>query len=160
MKDLTAGDRKVLLVFDGYRSHLGFQVLETLDQGNVIALALPAHTSGVTQPLDVGVFPKFKARLNDLIPQTSRTDQAVEYDVFDFCRMMSAVYREIFEPTNILAGFRKADVWPVNPDAIINAGMPLNGESSRTLCSVEDLSNMIKMKRQKLADGIGRKRSR
>lgn len=69
--------------------------------------------------------------------------------------MMSAVYREIFEPTNILAGFRKAGLWPVNPDAIINAGMPLNGESSRTLCSVEDLSNMMKMKRQKLADGIG-----
>ena len=52
-------NRKVLLVLDGYRSHMTYQALRILRNGGVIVYALPAHTSGYTQPLDVSVFGTF-----------------------------------------------------------------------------------------------------
>ena len=56
VKDLTRGGRKVLLILDGYRSHMSLAALETLDFNNAIVYALPAHTSGKTQPLDATIF--------------------------------------------------------------------------------------------------------
>lgn len=67
VSDLTVGGRKVFLLYDGYRSHMGYQVLKTLKAGGVMAYALPAHTSGDSQPLYVGVFSPFKLHLNNLI---------------------------------------------------------------------------------------------
>lgn len=54
LKDLTEGDRKVILLYDGYRSHMSLAVLELFRKKCFIAYALPAPTSGTTQPLDVG----------------------------------------------------------------------------------------------------------
>ncbi len=53
-----------LLIYDGYRSHMSFQALKILLDGNVEAYALPSHTSGITQPLDVSVFAPFKHHIN------------------------------------------------------------------------------------------------
>ena len=65
--DKTANGRKVLLVYDGYQSHLDFKLHEKLKTGNVIVYCLPAHTSGTTQPLDVGLFRPFKQYHNQLV---------------------------------------------------------------------------------------------
>ena len=40
-RPLTANYREVLLVYDGYRSHMGLKVLENFREGNVIAYGLP-----------------------------------------------------------------------------------------------------------------------
>lgn len=69
VKDLTANARKVVLAYDGCRSHLGWKVLRVLEQWGIIAVALPANASGRTQPLDLSVFPTFKQKLNDTIHQ-------------------------------------------------------------------------------------------
>lgn len=65
--DKTSDVGKVLLNYDGYRSHLGYKAIETLKAGNILAYCLPAHTSCVTQPLDDGIFGPFKVYLNEAI---------------------------------------------------------------------------------------------
>ncbi len=44
---------------------MSFQALKMLSDGNVEAYALPSHTSGITQPLDVSVFAQFKHHINE-----------------------------------------------------------------------------------------------
>lgn len=66
IEDLTTGRRKVLLIYDAHHSHMNFQVLQVLDEGGVIAFALPAHTSE-TMPLDFGVFDPWKAHIDKLL---------------------------------------------------------------------------------------------
>ena len=44
-KDLRDEGRKVLLIYDGYRSHFSLQVLEEFYKNRVILYALPSHTS-------------------------------------------------------------------------------------------------------------------
>lgn len=56
VKDLTDGSRKVLLLYDGYRSHMSLKALSIFEKAGIIACAIPAHTSGTTKPLDVGLF--------------------------------------------------------------------------------------------------------
>lgn len=56
MTHLVEGGRNVLLTYDGYRRHMTLLVLENLSTHGVIVYALPAKTSGKTQPCDTGVF--------------------------------------------------------------------------------------------------------
>ena len=70
-RDLTAGGRKVLLILDGYRGHMTYPVLRLFDASGIIVYALPAHTSGSTQPLDVSVFGPFKEYLRVSIEDLS-----------------------------------------------------------------------------------------
>ena len=70
-RDLTAGGRKVLLILDGHRGHMTYPVLRLFDASGIIVYALPAHTSGSTQPLDVSVFGPFKEHLRVSIEELS-----------------------------------------------------------------------------------------
>ena len=64
VKDLAASKRKLLLIYDAYRSHITLNVLDLFHSNNVIVYALPAHTSRKTEPLDVVMFSPFKKALN------------------------------------------------------------------------------------------------
>jgi hypothetical protein len=112
--DLTTDGRKVLLIYDGYRSHLGLEALKTLMVCGVLAYALPAHTSGTTQPLDVNVFSPFKQALNKHIQFLSTSTGYALYDVFDFAKMMRAAFDAAFTIQNIKSAFRKTGLWPLN----------------------------------------------
>ena len=59
VEPLTQEGRKVLLIYDVYRSHLSLIILELFERNNIIFYVLPAHTSGKTQPLDVVLFSAF-----------------------------------------------------------------------------------------------------
>lgn len=54
----------MILIYDGYKSHMSLQVLELFSQNKIIVYDLPAHTSGNPQPLDVVAFSVFKSSLN------------------------------------------------------------------------------------------------
>ncbi|XP_062331300.1 uncharacterized protein LOC134031609 [Osmerus eperlanus] len=54
-------ERPLLLIFDGHKSHLDLEVINTARREGVVLLCLPPHLSHVLQPLDVGLFPPLKA---------------------------------------------------------------------------------------------------
>lgn len=90
----TAG--KVLLIYGGYRAHLSLDVLEVLLKGNVVVYALPALTSGKTQPLDVVQFAAFKTALNRVVSDTSQTATYKAWDIFDVCALLREAYLQSF----------------------------------------------------------------
>ena len=53
-----------------------FRVLDMFHRAGIIAYALPAHTNGVTQPLDVGVFGPFKIHLRNLVEGLSSPENS------------------------------------------------------------------------------------
>lgn len=52
--------RPVLLIEDGHASHISIECIELARENNTHMLCLPAHTSHIVQPLDIGVFVSFK----------------------------------------------------------------------------------------------------
>ena len=67
LKLLTDDGRNILMVMDGYRSHMSVRVLEMCHHINVIVYVLPFHTSGNAQPLDVTVLSVFKSSINEAV---------------------------------------------------------------------------------------------
>ena len=60
-KKLILLARPVLLVQDGHSSHVSVDQIELAQANDIYLLCLPAHTTHILQPLDVGVFKSFKA---------------------------------------------------------------------------------------------------
>ena len=97
MKGLTTNGRRVLLIYDGYRSHMSLQVLQLFALSNIVLYTLPAHSSSKLQPLDVVAFGSFKRSLNEVIYRT--IDLFKEgATVFDICDMITRAYRTTFVP--------------------------------------------------------------
>lgn len=62
VQHLTINQRKILLILDGYRSHMSLHVLEILNDNNIIVYALPAHTSGKLSLWMIQYFRRSKPR--------------------------------------------------------------------------------------------------
>jgi hypothetical protein len=65
-------DRPVLLVYDGCASHLSLDILEEAEKLQVLLFKLPANTTHLFQPLDVGVFGPLKRQIRTEIRLFSR----------------------------------------------------------------------------------------
>ena len=132
---LLENGRKVLLIYDGYKSHLDIRVLETLKEAGVIAYALPAHTSGTTQPLDVAVFAPFKAALKDQLLRSAQS-WATTLSLNDFASIITEAYDRAFTRVNIKSGFRKTGICPFDPRALLSHALPAD-------CSPEDENRVL-----------------
>ena len=56
--------RPVVLIHDGHASHVSVELNELARANNIHLLFLPAHTSHILQPLDLGVFKSFNANFS------------------------------------------------------------------------------------------------
>jgi hypothetical protein len=58
-KNRAIGARR-LLIFDGHESHHSIEFEDLCKENNIFTLCMPAHTSHLLQPLDVGCFSPLK----------------------------------------------------------------------------------------------------
>ena len=151
---LTANARKVLVVYDWYRSHMGLKLLEILREGNIIAYALPAHTSGTTKPLDLHVFRSFKENLNTKIGQTGMHVVNMELDTFDFLRLITSAYATSFTRDNVLKSFAASSISPFNPLAVLNVPRSFSEAQVERVLGVEELSILLEEKREAKRHGM------
>ena len=124
VSDLSKHGRKLLLLYDGYRSQMSLKVLRILREGNVIAYCLPAHTSGKTQPLDLTVFGAFQHQIAANMKSISLVNHHDLFDCFDFCNILRDAYEKSFTPSNICAGFERASLWPINAEKLLDSPKP------------------------------------
>jgi hypothetical protein len=117
-----------LLVLDGHGSHLTPDFDRTCKENNIIPLCMPAHSSHLLQPLDVGCFGPLKRAYGKLIEQKGRLGYN-HIDKLDFLKAYPAAHQEVFTTENIQSGFRATGILPSNPKAVleklnINLGTP------------------------------------
>ena len=56
----SSKERPLLLLFDGLKSHVTLELLESTEKNNIILYCLPPHSLHLLQPLDVSVFGPLK----------------------------------------------------------------------------------------------------
>ena len=110
--------RPVLLVQDGHSSHISIELVEMARANDVTLLCLPAHTSHILQPLDVGVFKSFKASFNKTCGNYVRQHPGRVITTDVLASMVAQAYPTSFTPVNVLSGFKKAGVYPFNPSEV------------------------------------------
>lgn len=123
-KKILREGRKHLLLLDSHKSHIhNIKFFDLMKRNNVVVLAIPPHTSHVTQPLDSVPFSLFKRFFNKnlltWIVQTSCGSLSKE-DYFD------VFYPSWYDSMNgsaIRGGFKKTGIWPVSFENLPKAKM-------------------------------------
>lgn len=104
-----------MLICDGFESHLSINVVEFCLDKKIIPFCLPAHTSHVLQPLDVGVFSAKKTYYRQEVLKLR-----IVVTKNDFPNLLTTAHQKAFTFSNIQAGFRATGIFPYNPSIMLN----------------------------------------
>lgn len=114
----TKGAHRMLIV-DGHESHLSAEFETYCKDHKIITLCLPAHSSHITQPLDVGCFSPLKRaygqEINAFIKAHINHITKVEFLI-----AFKAAYNATMTENNVKGGFRGAGLVPFDPQAVIS----------------------------------------
>ena len=105
-----------LLILDGHVSHVSLEFIEYCEAHEIISLCLPAHTTHLLQPLDVGIFSSVGQLYREQVIQHSPFG-VVRVTVFDFLRYYQAARRNMIN--NIAGAWRGAGLHPFNPELLL-----------------------------------------
>ena len=81
-------------------------------------LCLPSHTTHLLQRLDVGVFKSFKSHYNTECRKYMMAHPGRTITTDNIAALVGAAWSHSMTPMNIMAGFRKAGAYPLNPGVI------------------------------------------
>lgn len=146
-RDLRRGGQNILLVYDGYRSHLSLEVLTEFHNNNDVVYALPSHTSGKTQPLDSVLFSAFKGALNKTVHACMGNLDQHAIDIFDMCKIIRQAYETSFTNKNIRASFLRCWIWPLDVGRLLGEPRPASSAVDAPILDVDKLSDLFEKKR-------------
>jgi hypothetical protein len=108
-----------LLVLDGHESHHSEAFEYYCTENNIITLCMPAHSSHLLQPLDVGCFSPLKKAYGQQIEDLMR-DHVAHITKDDFFPAFYTAYNTAMTEDNIRGGFRGAGLVPFNPESVLS----------------------------------------
>jgi hypothetical protein len=112
-----AGDR--LLVLDGHESHHSDAFEEYCKEHNIVTLCMPAHSSHILQPLDVGCFGPLKKAYGRQIEDMMQA-HIIHITKDDFFPAFREANFTAMTESNIRGGFRGAGLLPFDPKKVIS----------------------------------------
>lgn len=110
--------RPLLLLLDGHSSHFEPNTIDHAREKGVIIFCLPPHTTHECQPLDVSLFGALKSHWRDHCHKFYQKNPGKVISKLNFCSVFRQAWLNAVTPSNICGGFRKAGVFPLDPDAI------------------------------------------
>jgi hypothetical protein len=108
-----------LLILDGHESYHSEGFEHYCVENNIITLCMPAHSSHLLQPLDVGCFSPLKKAYGQQIKDLMR-DHVVHITKDDFFPAFHTAYNIAMTESNIQGGFRGAGLVPFNPESVLS----------------------------------------
>ena len=107
-------EEHALLVYDGHKSHINHEVINWALENKVVLFVLPAHTSHVTQPLDVSCFGPLKKIYNSCCQKFLKENPGRVITRYDVRQLASKAFVKAVTPSNAIAGFKKTGIYPLN----------------------------------------------
>ncbi|XP_059068723.1 MFS-type transporter clz9-like [Cryptomeria japonica] len=123
---------RALLIFDGHGSHVAFRTIEEARQIGIDLVTLLAHTSHKLQPLDVSVFSPFKNYFKQQRSRWMSKFPHIEIGREELETLASKAFAQALPPANIISGFRRTGIWPLNQNALENDMRPSEAFEVRT----------------------------
>ena len=114
----TRVGRYILLIVDGFGSHMTLQFFRLATASNIILFKLPAHSTHITQPLDVGVFQPYKAAHGNAIEKAVRTGDP-KFNRLTFLAALEEIRTFVFIKGTIRNAWRRCGINPFNPEIVL-----------------------------------------
>lgn len=108
-----------LLILDGHGSHLTPQFDRICAENSVIPLCMPAHSSHLLQPLDIGCFAVLKRAYSRLISNQARLGFN-HINKLDFLAEYPQAHQETFKQDTIQNSFAAAGLVPLDPERVLS----------------------------------------
>lgn len=124
----TQNFETVWLIVDGHKSRNNTLAIEYCAKHNIKILVLPAHTSHVTQPFDVGLASPMKREIRSLIERPSahiqnEVNRAISATAKQRVKLVAAIinaWHRVATPTNCASAFDKAGIFPYNVEKVLS----------------------------------------
>ena len=107
-----------LLILDGHGSHLTPQFDQICEQNKIIPLCMPAHSSHLLQPLDIGCFSVLKRAYSKEIESDIRAG-VNPITKLDFLEAYPIARAQSYKAETIKNSFAAAGLVPFNPKTVI-----------------------------------------
>jgi hypothetical protein len=117
-KTRTVGTYR-LLVIDGHESHDSAEFQQYCKDHKIVLLCMPAHSSHLLQPLDVGCFGPLKKAYGHEVNGLMR-NRITHVTKQEFLPCFKAAYKKTITASNIQGGFRGAGLVPFDPKRVIS----------------------------------------
>lgn len=114
----AVAQRPLLLLLDGHSSHFEPQCIQLAKDNDIIVFCLPPHTTHECQPLDVGLFGPLKRHWQQACHSFYQKNATQVISKYNFNQVFKDAWLNAVVPANVCAGFRKAGVFPFNPNAV------------------------------------------
>lgn len=108
-----------MIILDGHESHLSADFETYCKKKNIITLCLPAYSSYITQPLDVGCFSVLKRSYGKQLEAFIKA-HINHITKPEFFIAFVAAHNATITHENIIAGFRGTGLVPYNIDAVLS----------------------------------------
>ncbi|XP_031669824.1 uncharacterized protein LOC116359919 [Oncorhynchus kisutch] len=109
-------ERPLVLVVDQHKTHLSREVVKFCRENQVEVVCLPANTQ-VLQPLEISVFGPLKAVFSRNAARLGLVRGDLVIGKKHFSSMLREAYPQAVTKKNIMAGFKKAGIFPLNREA-------------------------------------------
>ncbi len=120
-----------MLLIDGHASHISTAAIQYCIDQNIILLCLPAHTTYLLQPLDVGVFAPLANTYKRGVHSITRYSVRYHIDKVDFLELYQKARIEAILSTNIQKAWAKSGLHPFDPELVLQHFKPnLSDQSS------------------------------
>lgn len=133
-------ERPLVLIFDGHKSPVNLEVVESARKEDVVLLCLPPYCSHILQPLDAGLFAALKQRFAALIDDAGAPNTHFAVSKKEFSSVFKRTYQMTKEEEGVRTvkeGFSKCGIYPLNRFAINGSHlMPSHSMSSEAPPSV------------------------
>jgi DDE superfamily endonuclease/Tc5 transposase DNA-binding domain len=109
-----------LLLVDQHSSHISVDFMWEAYTNKVVVLYLPAHSTYVTQPLDMAVFSALKTYYHQATADWASYDITAPIAKQEFIRAYFSASERAFTSHNIREGFSATGLWPINRHKILD----------------------------------------
>jgi hypothetical protein len=111
-------NQPIFLILDGHTTHTTPTMVKWAQTKGVHLFILPAHSSHILQPLDVAVFGPFKKFYFSECASYMKQNMGKVVTRYEIAQLASRAYLKAMTPWNIVSGFRKTGIFPLNKHAI------------------------------------------
>ena len=110
--------RPLLLLLDGHSSHYEPATINLAKESDIVLFCLPLHTTHECQPLDCSLFGPLKTHWQQACHDFYCGNPGKVISKLNFCCVFREAWLKAVTPATISSGFRKAGVFPFNPQAV------------------------------------------
>lgn len=152
---LKCGDLPRLLIFDGHGSHITFEFVSKCFSHNILLLCLPAHSTHLLQPLDVGLFSPYQHFYGLAVDNYMRSGQNIAgIKKSIFILFLTEARQATFTTHNIRQSFSSTGIYPLNARRVLGKLAPKVPKRRDTLGIIKSPSGSREIRHQVQAVGL------